>query len=86
MWSDVDDNHISTFTDAKPARTLANQGRFDLGTFYCKFLSHDRYANSLLFISAAGQIDAYFVKTKFTNEFASRYRWPYSFTPVCFAL
>ena len=51
---------------------FANQGRFDFGTF--TFASFFEKLILIAFIWAAGQIDAFFVKIKFVNMLASRYR------------
>ena len=51
---------------------FANQGRFYFGTFHFRQLFWK--ANTYCVILAAGQIDAFFVKIKFVNKLASRYR------------
>ena len=52
---------------------FANQGRFDIGTFYVRqlFWKANTYC---VYISGKANIDDFFVKIKFANELASRYR------------
>ena len=65
MSSDMDDNHISPFTDVKFTGTLCQSRTFYFANFFEKLIL-------IACISAAGQIDAFFVK--FANELASCYR------------